>query len=109
MAFASTEHWLAQHLAFIASEGKVADWKSAEAALANDKNEVDEIDVLVNNAGITRDGVFRKTLKENWNDVIATDHGEVSPGYLETDMVRAVKAPAGSYEMRRGVRHDAFR
>jgi len=29
--------------------------------------------VLVNNAGITRDGVFRKMSKENWNDVIDTN------------------------------------
>src|SRR6202035_1659009 len=29
--------------------------------------------VLVNNAGITRDGMFRKMSREDWNDVIATN------------------------------------
>jgi len=37
------------------------------------KKEVGDIDVLVNNAGITRDGMFRKMSRENWNDVIATN------------------------------------
>ena len=71
------ERWLAEQSAmgftFIASEGNVADWDSTEAALAKVKKEVGEIDVLVNNAGITRDGVFRKMSRENWNDVIATN------------------------------------
>ncbi len=71
------ERWLAEQSAlgftFIASEGNVADWESTEAAFAKVKKEVGEIDVLVNNAGITRDGVFRKMTLENWNDVIATN------------------------------------
>ena len=71
------ERWLAEQSAmgftFIASEGNVADWDSTEAAIAKVKKEVGEIDVLVNNAGITRDGVFRKMSLENWNDVIATN------------------------------------
>jgi NAD(P)-dependent dehydrogenase (short-subunit alcohol dehydrogenase family) len=71
------ERWLAEQSAmgftFIASEGNVADWDSTEAAIAKVKKEVGEIDVLVNNAGITRDGVFRKMSRENWNDVIATN------------------------------------
>ena len=71
------ERWLAEQagmgFTFIASEGNVADWESTEAAIAKVKKEVGEIDVLVNNAGITRDGVFRKMSRENWNDVIATN------------------------------------
>jgi acetoacetyl-CoA reductase len=71
------ERWLVEQAAmgftFIASEGNVADWDSTEAALVKVKKEVGEIDVLVNNAGITRDGVFRKMSKENWDDVIATN------------------------------------
>ena len=71
------ERWLAEQAAlgytFIASEGNVADWDSTEAAFAKVKKEVGDIDVLVNNAGITRDGVFRKMSRENWNDVIATN------------------------------------
>lgn len=71
------ERWLAEQAAlgytFIASEGNVANWDSTEAAFAKVKKEVGDIDVLVNNACITRDGVFRKMSRENWNDVIATN------------------------------------
>src|ERR1700722_3797884 len=71
------ERWLGEQAAlgytFIASEGNVADWDSTEAAFEKVKKEVGEIGVLVNNAGITRDGVFRKMSKENWNDVIDTN------------------------------------
>jgi len=71
------EKWLAEQAAlgftFIASEGNVGDWESTVAAFEKVRKEVGEIDVLVNNAGITRDGVFRKMLKENWNDVIDTN------------------------------------
>lgn len=71
------ERWLAEQAelgyAFIASEGNVGDWESTEAAIAKVKKDVGEIDVLVNNAGITRDGLFRKMSQENWNDVIATN------------------------------------
>jgi len=71
------ERWLAEQtemgFTFIASEGNVADWDSTEAAIAKVKKEVGDIDVLVNNAGITRDGIFRKMSRDNWNDVIATN------------------------------------
>jgi acetoacetyl-CoA reductase len=71
------ERWLAEQAAlgytFVASEGNVADWDSTVAAWAKVKKEVGEIDVLVNNAGITRDGVFRKMSREDWNVVIATN------------------------------------
>jgi len=47
------------------------------AALARLAEEVgarySTVDVLVNNAGITRDGVFRKMTLENWNAVIDTN------------------------------------
>jgi acetoacetyl-CoA reductase len=71
------ERWLAEQAAlgytFVASEGNVADWDSTEAAWAKVRKEVGEIDVLVNNAGITRDGVFRKMSREDWHVVIATN------------------------------------
>jgi NAD(P)-dependent dehydrogenase (short-subunit alcohol dehydrogenase family) len=41
---------------FIASEGNVSDWDSTKAAFDKVKAEVGEISVLVNNAGITKDG-----------------------------------------------------
>lgn len=58
---------------FIASEGNVADWDSTVKAFEKVKSEVGEVDVLVNNAGITRDVVFRKMTREEWNAVIDTN------------------------------------
>ncbi|MGF6656760.1 acetoacetyl-CoA reductase [Paraburkholderia youngii] len=58
---------------FVASEGNVGDWESTKAAFDKVKAEVGEIDVLVNNAGITRDVVFRKMTHEDWTAVIDTN------------------------------------
>ncbi|VVD61720.1 3-ketoacyl-ACP reductase [Pandoraea iniqua] len=58
---------------FVASEGNVGDWDSTKAAFDKVKAEVGEIEVLVNNAGITRDVVFRKMTHEDWDAVIATN------------------------------------
>ena len=58
---------------FIASEGNVGDWESTRAAFEKVKAEVGEVDVLVNNAGITRDVVFRKMTHEDWTAVIDTN------------------------------------
>ncbi|NML30392.1 3-ketoacyl-ACP reductase [Paraburkholderia antibiotica] len=69
--------WLEEQKAlgynFIASEGNVADWESTAKAFEKVKKEVGEIDVLVNNAGITRDGMFRKMTYEDWQAVIDTN------------------------------------
>jgi acetoacetyl-CoA reductase len=59
--------------AFIASEGNVADWESTAKAFDKVRKEVGEIDVLVNNAGITRDAMFRKMTHEDWTAVIDTN------------------------------------
>ena len=71
------DKWLAEQKAlgydFIASEGNVADWDSTVAAFEKVKKDVGEIDVLVNNAGITRDGMFRKMTRESWDAVIDTN------------------------------------
>lgn len=71
------ERWLEQQKAlgfdFIASEGNVADWDSTKAAFDKVKAEVGEVDVLINNAGITRDVVFRKMTRADWDAVIDTN------------------------------------
>ena len=71
------DKWLAEQKVlgydFVASEGNVADWDSTVAAFEKVKKEVGEIDVLVNNAGITRDGMFRKMTREAWDAVIDTN------------------------------------
>ncbi|MBI3711850.1 MAG: 3-ketoacyl-ACP reductase [Burkholderiales bacterium] len=56
-----------------ASEGNVSDWESTRAAFEKVRTEIGEIDVLVNNAGITRDGQFRKMSKADWDAVIDTN------------------------------------
>ena len=58
---------------FIASEGNVSDWTSTVNAFEKVKAEVGRVDVLVNNAGITRDSVFRKMTPEDWKAVIDTN------------------------------------
>lgn len=71
------DKWLEQQrelgFDFIASEGNVADWDSTKTAFDKVKAEVGEVDVLVNNAGITRDVVFRKMTRADWDAVIGTN------------------------------------
>ena len=69
--------WLAEQAAlgftFHGSVGNVGDWNSTESAFAKVKQEHGPIDVLVNNAGITRDVVFRKMTRHDWDAVIETN------------------------------------
>ncbi len=58
---------------FHASAGNVGDWESTVAAFRKVKAEHGPVDVLVNNAGITRDGVFRKMTRADWDAVIETN------------------------------------
>ena len=51
----------------------VADWESCVACSAQVATEVGPIDVLVNNAGITRDMTFKKMDKANWDAVVQTN------------------------------------
>ncbi|SDV51394.1 3-ketoacyl-ACP reductase [Chitinasiproducens palmae] len=71
------DSWLADQRAqgfdFVASEGNVGDWDSTKAAFDKVKAEVGEVDVLVNNAGITRDVIFRRMTHADWTAVIDTN------------------------------------
>ena len=51
----------------------VTDWNSAVACVQKVTSEVGPIDVLVNNAGITRDMTFKKMDKVNWDAVMRTN------------------------------------
>ena len=69
--------WLAEQSAlgytFFASVGNVGSWDSTVEAFTKAKAEHGIIDVLVNNAGITRDRVFLKMTREDWDAVIDTN------------------------------------
>lgn len=71
------DRWLAEMRALgheiTASEGNVADWDSTAAAFQKVKAEIGPIDVLVNNAGITRDVMFHKMSRSDWESVINTN------------------------------------
>ena len=58
---------------FHPSVGNVGDWDSTVAAFQRVKAEHGPVDVLVNNAGITRDGVFRRMTRADWDAVIETN------------------------------------
>ncbi|MEW5886805.1 MAG: acetoacetyl-CoA reductase [Pseudomonadota bacterium] len=58
---------------FHASVGNVGEWDSTVEAFTKAKAEHGPIDVLVNNAGITRDRMFLKMSKEDWDAVITTN------------------------------------
>jgi acetoacetyl-CoA reductase len=71
------QKWLDEQKAlgysFQASVGNVADWESTVQAFQKAKAEHGPIDVLVNNAGITRDRMFLKMTPEDWKAVIDTN------------------------------------
>ena len=58
---------------FYASVGNVGDWDSTVEAFSKTKAEHGPIDVLVNNAGITRDRMFLKMSRDDWDAVIDTN------------------------------------
>lgn len=69
--------WLAeqaqQGFAFYASAGNVGNWQSTVEAFTQVKALHGSVDVLVNNAGITRDRMFLKMTREDWDSVIETN------------------------------------
>ncbi len=75
--FAPRDEWLAKMKAegfnIHAAEGDVSDFDSCAAMVKKIEAEIGSIDVLVNNAGITRDSVFRKMEKAQWDAVLSTN------------------------------------
>jgi len=51
-------------------KGNVGNFEDCQRAVEAVEKELGPIDVLVNNAGITRDGVFHKMTPEQWGEVI---------------------------------------
>ena len=51
----------------------VGNYEECQAAVAKIESEVGSVEVLINNAGITRDGTMHKMTFEQWNQVIQTN------------------------------------
>ena len=51
----------------------VGDYEACASGLKRIESEVGPVEVLVNNAGITRDAMLQKMTPEMWNEVIAVD------------------------------------
>jgi len=58
---------------FYTSVGNVSSWDSTVEAFTKAKADHGPIDVLVNNAGITRDRMFLKMTRDDWDAVIDTN------------------------------------
>ncbi|MCQ4327131.1 beta-ketoacyl-ACP reductase [Stutzerimonas stutzeri] len=71
------DSWIAKQLEagfhFHCIDCDISDWDSTRKGLERVREDVGPIDVLVNNAGITRDATFRKLTPENWRAVIDTN------------------------------------
>ena len=83
---------------FYTSVGNVADWDSTVQAFTKAISEHGAIDVLVNNAGITRDRMFVKMTREDWDAVISTNltsmfnvTKQVVPGMVEKGWGRIIQ------------------
>jgi acetoacetyl-CoA reductase len=72
-----TQDWLGRMQAkgydFYAVRCDVSDCGHCQRAVAEVQERIGPIDVLINNAGVTRDATFRKMEKDNWDAVINTN------------------------------------
>ncbi len=53
----------------------VADYDACVRAVAEIANELGPVEILVNNAGITRDSTMRKMTRQSWDEVVDTNLG----------------------------------
>lgn len=99
--FPPKDEWLAKNKAegfdFRAAEGDVADFDSCVAMVKKIESEIGPVDVLVNNAGITRDSQFRKMDQSQWHSVLSTNLDsvfnvtqQVLPGMAERGWGRVI-------------------
>jgi acetoacetyl-CoA reductase len=109
----NAENWLADMKArgypFTAFPIDVANYDSCELGVSNIHREVGPIDILINNAGITRDRTFKKMTKADWDAVIHTNldsvfnmtkqvfDGMVTRGWGRIINVSSVNAQKGAF------------
>jgi len=67
----------AKELGVMVIKGNVGNFEDCQRATAAVEAEFGPIEVLVNNAGITRDGFFHKMTPEQWSDVIRVNMDSV--------------------------------
>lgn len=67
----------AEELGIMVVKGNVGSFEDCKRAAEAVAAELGPIDVLVNNAGITRDGVFHRMTSEQWSDVIRVNMDSV--------------------------------
>jgi acetoacetyl-CoA reductase len=67
----------ARELGVMVVKGNVGSYEDCDRAVRAVEAELGPVDVLVNNAGITRDGVFHKMSPAQWSDVIRVNMDSV--------------------------------
>ncbi|MDQ0466647.1 acetoacetyl-CoA reductase [Caulobacter ginsengisoli] len=67
----------ADELGIMVVKGNVGVWDDCVRAAKEVEAELGPIDVLINNAGITRDGFFHKMTQEQWGEVIRVNMDSV--------------------------------
>lgn len=90
-------------------EGDISDFASAGTMMKQIADEIGQVDVLVNNAGITRDSALHKMTPEQWYEVINTNlnsvficsrlviEGMIAKGWGRIISISSVNGQKGQY------------